>query len=833
MARTRPGTLLAAIFCLLPAAAAARSGDLPEPYRQWLEEVELLITKAEREAFLKLEKDYQRDAFIERFWQVRDPYPETARNEFRDSWESRRLQARQLFEDPTDERYRFFLLNGPPALRAADQCGLLLWPTEVWIYPPSDRVRDLLVLVFYQRFSHGKFRLWYPSDGLVALMQAAPPNANEAQLLEELVQRCVRNDNFAAAIASVLRRGQFDYSLLVTRALEPLAGPSREWVSTFSSYSTDLPAGADALAAEITLTFPGRRQQRSILQGTISIPVAQAAIAELAGASSHNFYLNGEVLRGGKLFDNFRYRFDIPANQIAGEFLPIVFERFLRPGDYTLILRLEDVNSKRYWRRELALAVPEVAEEPGPQAPVEDEFSRLLEEANRALAALETSIRLIPPRGDFISGYVRFDTLTIGNDIAEVEFQLDERPVLRKSRPPYSVELDLGQIPATRLLRVVAFDASGREVASDELLLNASTHRFSLRLVEPRRGQRYERSLRAEARIEIPEGAALDRVEFYLNETLLATSYQEPFTQVLLLPDGGAITYVRAVAFLSDGNSTEDLVFVNAPPNLDEVEIQFVELYATAFGRDFRPVADLESEQVVVYEDGVPQKLARFAPVADLPLHLGMLLDVSASMEVNLSEVRQAVLSFFETILQPRDRAALIAFNDRPMLAARLTNKIETLAAGMAGLRAERGTALYDSLIYALFYFNGLRGQRALVVFSDGKDENSRFTLDQTLDFARRAGIAIYTIGLGLPRSERDARRALDRLAAETGGRSFFPKQSSELPEIYSAIETELRNRYLLAYQSSNTSREQRFRKVEVKTSRPGVEIKTIRGYYP
>ncbi len=815
------------------AATSKGAQDLPEPYRQWLEVVEPLITKAEREAFLALEKDYQRDAFIERFWQVRDPYPDTARNEFRDSWEARRVEARQLFEDLSDERFRIYLLNGPPAVRQADQCGLLLWPTEVWIYPPSDRVRDVLILVFYQRFRQGKFRLWYPSDGLAALMQLPTPNASEAQLLDELLQRCVRSDSFAGAIATVLRRGQFDYSLLVARALEPLAGPAKEWVSTFAAYSTDLPSSAEHLQAALTLSFPAKRQQRTVLQGTILIPSDRATVSELGGARSFNFYLNGEVLRGRKLFESFRYRFDVPLSNVLTDQIPLVFERYLRPAPYTLILRLEDLNGKRFWRQELSIEVPDVPESVGPIDPNQDEIARLLDEANRALVALETSIRLVPPRGDFLSGYVRFDTMIVGDNIAEVEFLLDERPILRKNRPPFSVELDLGQIPATRRLRAVAFDRSGQELTSDELLLNASSHRFSVRIVEPRRGQNYRKSLRAEARLELPEDATLDRVEFYLNEALIATTFQEPFSQVILLPEDGSISYVRVVAYLADGNSTEDLVFVNAPVNLDEVEIQFVELYTSAVDRNLRPIQDLSPEEVTVLEDGVPQKLARFAQVNDLPLHLGLILDTSASMEPHLTAVRQAVFQFLQEVLRPRDRAALIAFNDRPILAARLTNQKETLGAGLSGMRAERGTALYDSVIYSLFYFNGLRGQRALIIFSDGKDENSRFTLDQTLDFARRAGITIYTIGFGLGRGEREARRALERLSKETGGRSFFPNQVEEVGAIYRTLESELRNRFLLAYQSTNTSREQRFRKIEVKSSRAGVELRTIRGYYP
>ena len=118
----------------------------------------------------------------------------------------------------------------------------------------------------------------------------------------------------------------------------------------------------------------------------------------------------------------------------------------------------------------------------------------------------------------------------------------------------------------------------------------------------------------------------------------------------------------------------------------------------------------------------------------------------------------------------------------------RFTRDLGALAAGLAGLKAERGTALYDSLIFSFYNFNGLRGRRALLLLSDGKDEGSRFTWEETLEFARRAGVTVYVVGLG----EEVEKKKLARLAEETGGRAFFPKDAAELPAIYAAIEEEL-----------------------------------------
>src|SRR5690606_36502350 len=114
-------------------------------------------------------------------------------------------------------------------------------------------------------------------------------------------------------------------------------------------------------------------------------------------------------------------------------------------------------------------------------------------------------------------------------------------------------------------LIATAYDAAGNELASDELLINSAAHRFNVRLVEPQRTKRYESSLLAQAETEVPDGEAIERVEFFLNETRVATLYQPPFQQPIVLNKGEPLAYVRAVAYLSDGNATEDLVFINNP----------------------------------------------------------------------------------------------------------------------------------------------------------------------------------------------------------------------------------------------------------------------------
>jgi len=204
-------------------------------------------------------------------------------------------------------------------------------------------------------------------------------------------------------------------------------------------------------------------------------------------------------------------------------------------------------------------------------------------------------------------------------------------------------------------------------------------------------------------------------------------------------------------------------------------------------------------------------------------------LDTSSSMEKSLPQARDAALGFLQRTIRPKDRAAVVTFNDHPNLGAKLTSDLTQLAGGLAGLKAERSTALYDAMIFSLYYFSGLRGRRALLLLSDGRDEGSRFTFEEALEYSRRSGVTIYVIGLG----EDVEKKKLGRFAEETGGRAFFLKNAAELPGIYAAIEEELRSQYLIAYQSTNTSGSSAFRTVDVEVARSGVEVKTLRGYYP
>jgi VWFA-related protein len=823
--------LLAAILLCLLGASPSSGKDklearLPERFREWLESVDLLISPEEREVFLALEKDYQRDAFVRRFWEARNPHPGSSSNAFQERYLTRRSEAIGLYRTMRDDRARFYTLHGEPGNVEKTDCGLLLWPLEIWTYGYSEVLKRGFTAIFYQSSGSGPYRLWRPIEGydvLVALQLATT--------FSEGVRKYCATRSFDEVEEFIAQFRIYELSgnlgPVEAEAAPPVLDP--EWLRTFNAFSTDAPAESQPLEATLSLTFPGRRGQRAVVEGRVEVPTAEATVTEMAGRRAYNFQLTGEVLieryEHPELFESFRYRFDLPEGSDGT--LPLVFERHLRPGSYRLVLRIDDLNGEGVARIEQVIEVPALGDlEAGEAVAEADPRGDPAAEAGEVEA--DTHLELLAEGGDLVSGLFRV-SVAAGTGIAKARFFLDEKPILTKTRPPFGVELSLGSLPVAHRVRVVGLNAAGEEVATDEMIVNPGEHVFAVRLVEPRRGGSYAGVVRARAEVQLPEEARLDRVEFFLGDEPIATMFQEPFVQpVVVAPD--VLAFVRVVAYLEDGSQTEDLVVFNAGEMSEEVNVRLVEVYASVRDAAGRPVPDLGRGSFKLLEDGKEQELLRFEHLDDLPVYAALLIDTSASMAESLDRVRKAAADFFDETIRPRDRAAVITFSEQPRLAAAFTNDLSTLVGALAGLSAERSTALYDSLMYALYYFRGVSGQRALLLLSDGEDRRSQASFREVLDFARGAGVTIYSVGLRDALS-RAGRTELTRMAEETGGQAFFVKGVDELPAVYAAIQSELRSRYLLVYQSPPG--EKSFRAVDVLVKEPGLEVRALKGYIP
>lgn len=810
-----------------PAVADEPTPLTPE-HQRWLELVDALITDEEREYFLALGHDYRRQAFIERFWEVRDPDPRTGYNELRRSWEIRAEEAIQTFGSFEDHRAVFFMFNGPPGgFQLADgrivgRCFMRADEMEVWFYGGSERTPARFAVVFARTGVDQPYRMWHELMIRHVVKRRQLPTTRIADLCgDELLGLALR---LAAELAP---GGAFELFVDPLITSDP---PPEEWVATFDAFSTEIPQGAPTFAVETLWQFPARNQNRTVVRGVLWVPAESIARREFDGRSLHQFQVTGEVLRDGALFETFRYRFEVPAGDSA-QSLPLVISRPLRPGPVTFQIKVEDLYGERFGRvvAEVEVPSPTDVETFRPEL---GELVPFLAEADEAARRGEWLLRLVPPREERVrTGMVRFATRTAG-EMDRVTFFLDDQPILTKNRPPYDVELNLGTTPQLHRIRAVGY-IGDVEVASDEMSINRGGQRFRVRLIEPRSDRSYRESLEAVVEVETSDAQTVDRLEIFLDQDRVATLYQPPWTQPIVLR-GAGLSYVRAVAYLPDGSSTEDVVFVNAPDYLEHVEVQYVEVFAGVLDGEGRPRLDLGREAFRVYEDDRLQELRRFELAFDLPIHAGLLIDTSSSMRDTIASVAEAAEAFVDQALRPKDRLCVIPFATSPEVAVRFTNEPDRIKKALASLEAVGGTALYDSLVFTLHYFDGITGQKALLLLSDGEDEASAFTLEQALETAQRSGVTIYAIGMREAAEDRAARKALRAIAEETGGRAYFIEDTAELGAIYSEIERDLRARYLLAYQSSSERPPTTFRRVRVEVDAPGkAEVRSISGYYP
>jgi Ca-activated chloride channel family protein len=275
----------------------------------------------------------------------------------------------------------------------------------------------------------------------------------------------------------------------------------------------------------------------------------------------------------------------------------------------------------------------------------------------------------------------------------------------------------------------------------------------------------------------------------------------------------------------------EDVVMLNSPAYMAELNVHLVELPTTVLVSG-KPVNDLNEGAFKVLDEGQPVKLSKFEHVKNLPLSIGMAVDTSGSMQPKMDQAQKAGATFLQKVMRKGDKAFLVAFDAQPQIIQKWSQSVSDMHAGLAKLRAEDYTSLYDAIVYSLYNFLGVKGQKALVLLTDGKDTASKFSFDQALEYARRAAVPIYTIGIGLKPTEVDVRSKLSRFSAETGGNAFYIDNAAGLTTIYADIENELRSQYVLGfYPPEAVKAGGKWREVSVQV-RAG-KAKTIRGYYP
>ncbi len=447
-------------------------------------------------------------------------------------------------------------------------------------------------------------------------------------------------------------------------------------------------------------------------------------------------------------------------------------------------------------------------------------------------------IEIRRPDKELLRGRVRFETEVYDPHVAAVEFLLDDREVARRSEPPYAARIDLGRTPRRRDLTVVAYDGAGAEVGRDSVVVNGGSGGLAVDIVRPE-SFRGTGAVEVEAEVAVPLERRLDRVLFFWNNEPVATVYGAPFRQRIYIPPERPAGYVRVVAMLDDGTTAEDVAFMNGPAASDRLDVNLVELYVVVTDADGRPVRGLTAESFRVREDGKPQQIATFSDASDLPLTLGMAIDSSASMFVKLPRIQRAAIDFLHSTFSAQDRAFVVDFDTEPRLARATTASLDRLERSIFNLEADGRTALWESIVFSLVQLQGVRGRKALIVFSDGADEDDQFPFRSSLDIAKRMGVPIYLIlmkrepreSAGLSLFTRSFTSRTNRLVEATGGRVFYAKEYDHLDEVYEEIEQELRSQYLLAYYPNETS-SRAWRNVDVEVDGRGLVPRTLSGYW-
>ena len=289
-----------------------------------------------------------------------------------------------------------------------------------------------------------------------------------------------------------------------------------------------------------------------------------------------------------------------------------------------------------------------------------------------------------------------------------------------------------------------------------------------------------------------------------------------------------------------------------SPDDVIRVKTSLVNSPVLVIGRDGKFVPNLRREDFQVYENGVKQEIAYFAPV-DNPFTVALLIDTSRSTVFNLADIQHAALAFVDR-MRPRDRAVVVSFSDDFNVLTEVTSDRETLRRAIGRIRPGGGSRVYDAIDSLIEEMNRIEGRTALILFSDGVDNDSqRATLESTVRKAERSDTLIYPVQFstydrmksraparsklpaeGTGFSEQDYRRAgayLRRLADTTSTGVYPAAEISDLDHAISSIVDELHNEYSIGYYPSDRGRAGEQRRVEVRVNRPQLVVRARTGY--
>lgn len=275
--------------------------------------------------------------------------------------------------------------------------------------------------------------------------------------------------------------------------------------------------------------------------------------------------------------------------------------------------------------------------------------------------------------------------------------------------------------------------------------------------------------------------------------------------------------------------------------NGDDIRLdrQLVTVHVTVSDPYGRFVTGLDQSHFEIFDDKVKQSIEFFSD-SDVPITLGIIYDVSGSMQSRISRSLHALRRFVDTS-HVDDEYFLVGFNQRAQLIRDFTTSGESVVNSLTLVQPQGRTALYDATYIGVEKAKqGRHTKRALLVISDGQDNNSRYTFSELRTLIKESDVQIYAIGITDIVSDRElgpyGESVLEELSRTTGGRAFFPSSEEELADVCTQIALELRNQYSIGYYPSSDIRDGKWHKIKVKVNPPPglprLSVRSKEGYF-
>jgi VWFA-related protein len=296
------------------------------------------------------------------------------------------------------------------------------------------------------------------------------------------------------------------------------------------------------------------------------------------------------------------------------------------------------------------------------------------------------------------------------------------------------------------------------------------------------------------------------------------------------LAPGNALVSAPAPALDADHDDS----VLTIKKRVDEVNVLFI-----ATDKHGKFVRNLDEKDFAILDDHKPpQSIVNFRRETDLPIELGLLIDTSGSVRGRFDFEQDAAVSFLQNTVRPNfDKAFVVGFNGHSQMMQNFTDNASLLSAAVHRLQDGGGTALYDA-IYRACHDNLIKdredhpSRRAIVVVSDGEDNQSELSEAQAIEMAQRAEVIIYAISTDDSGLVLRGDKVLQRIADATGGRAFFPFKMKDIKNSFSAIEDELRSQYIISYHPADFEADGRYRPIEITALKKDLQVRSRRGYY-